>query len=108
LPRKFGVAPAGARSRSRSHVALRWTIHLLARFAITATWTSSAAALDAEHVLAAAGAVAGRSHAQEIRATDVEQSRSPSYCRPTVPSPFSQSAIAAQSHFCRPFYRSVE
>jgi hypothetical protein len=69
LPRKFGIAPTRARSRSRSPAALRWTIHLLARLAITATWTSSAAAFDAEQAIA----VAGRSPVQEVRATEAGQ-----------------------------------
>jgi hypothetical protein len=107
LPRKSGVAPARARSRSGSPVALRWTFHMLARLAITVTWTSSAAAFDAEHALAAAGAMAGPSRMLDIRAAEVEPSHSLSRSPAVDPVAAPPPAKAAQ-RLCVPFSRNVE
>jgi hypothetical protein len=66
LPVSFGVTLRRRRSESHSPAAVRRTLHLLARFAIAASFTSSAAAFDAGHISCAAVMIAARNHASEI------------------------------------------
>src|SRR5260370_6011006 len=61
-PGLFGLTLTRGRSEARSPIALRWTIHLLARLGIAAMCTGSAAAFDAGHIFRAAGVIAGHTH----------------------------------------------
>jgi hypothetical protein len=64
----FGLAAIRGRSGASSGITIRrTTIHLLARLAIAATWTSSAAAFDAVHISRMTGVVVSRSHLLELR-----------------------------------------
>jgi hypothetical protein len=65
------------RSEGRSPVALRRAIHVLARLAIAATCTSSAAAFDAGRVSRAAVVIAARSHAPEIPRREIRPNDGP-------------------------------
>ena len=46
--------------------AVRWSIHLLVRLVIAATWNSPAAALDAAHVLHAADVMLRHGHSLAV------------------------------------------
>jgi len=64
----FDYAPICGRSVAWSRIAVRRTaIHLLARLAIAASCTSSAAAFDAVHVSRMAGVIVNRSRLLELR-----------------------------------------
>jgi hypothetical protein len=64
----FGLALIRGRSGASSGITIRrTTIHLLARLAIVATWTSSAAAFDAVHISRMTGVIVSRSHLLELR-----------------------------------------
>jgi len=59
----FDLVPKRKRSVASPRIAVRrMTIHLLARIAVAATCTSSAAALDATHISRMTGVIANRSH----------------------------------------------
>jgi hypothetical protein len=63
----FNLALIRGRSGASSGIAIRQTtIHLLARLAIAATCTSSAAAFDAMHISRVPGVIVSRSHLFEL------------------------------------------
>jgi len=88
-PGLFGLTLTNGRFEVCSPIARRWTVHLLARLAIAAMCTSSAAAFDAGHIFRAVGAAAGHSHLLEApkyeTGPDNSRSLSPAV---EVPCPF--------------------
>ena len=63
----LGLASIRGRSVVSSRIVLRRTaIHLLARLAVAATCTSSAAAFDAAHISRMTGAIATRGEFEEL------------------------------------------
>jgi hypothetical protein len=100
----FGLTLTRGRSEVGSPIARRWTIHLLARLAIAAMCTSSAAAFDAGHFFRAAGVIARRNHPLEVPKQEIgpnnSQSLSPAVEVPcaftTARSFFARSQAASQ------------
>jgi len=81
-------------------------VHVLARFAIAATWTSSAAALDAKHIFAATSAVAECSRTIEVVATDVEQKGCLS-CLPAAEAPLVMAGLGYRDGRSRQYQPTI-
>ena len=84
---------AALKGGSASRAAVRWSIHLLVRLVIAATWNSPAAALDSAHVLQAADVMLRHGHSL---ATCRRQARSNSQPATTGCALRAKSWLAAQ------------
>jgi len=75
-PRAFYFITA-LKGGSSARAAVRWSIHLLVRLVIAATWNSPAAALDSAHVLHAADVMLRHGHSLAIRRQEARSNSQP-------------------------------